>query len=114
MDIVGGIVLGYVFALLTLGICLINRKPDLNELFPRVKFADTNTVEQQLAHIASEKDEALEAYAQDNIEHTDEEIMDRMYACKTYLDIRADQGVDIDYIRRMVIKKNKDRGYYVN
>jgi NTP pyrophosphatase (non-canonical NTP hydrolase) len=87
----------------------------MNRLYPRYKFADINTPEDQLFHVAGEVQEALKAtnQAENDAEASelDAEIADVEASCQTYWDIRAKQGLDVDAVRRATAEKNKARGY---
>jgi len=77
--------------------------------FPRVKFADTNTLTDQWEHIRSEFVEASKA---EGLGDRDEELMDLWHSIETYFRIREAAGVDIGETKRTVVTKNRARGYY--
>lgn len=79
-------------------------------LYPRIKFASTNTLDDQFDHICEEYREAVLAYGKG---HRDEELADLEHSIQTYFDIRASQGIDINAVRQAVIEKNRIRGYYL-
>ena len=77
-------------------------------LYPRLKFADTFTVNEQIDYIRDELWEAMEAVSD---RERDAEISDVEQAIQTYWDIRAKQGLDVDAVRAGTVEKNKARGY---
>jgi hypothetical protein len=77
--------------------------------FPRVKFADTNTLDSQWEHIRSEFVEATKA---EGLGDRDEELMDLWHSIETYFRMRQVQGIDVHAVAAAVIKKNALRGYY--
>lgn len=79
-------------------------------LYPRIKFANRNTLDEQFDHICEEYREAVLA---DGKGHRDEELADLEHSIQTYFDIRASQGIDINAVRQAVIEKNRIRGYYL-
>ena len=84
----------------------------MNYNFPRIKFADENTLHTQLQHFASEYIEIVE-----RIEHGDmwgitEEVIDMMHSAETWLRIVERHGVDVDAEISKVIEKNRARNYY--
>jgi len=86
----------------------------LSYKYPRIKFADTNTVEQQLEHIRSEVVEAIQAYSADKLGDMDIELHDIGQSVETLQRMREERaGVSIDEGRQFMIKKNRERGYYV-
>lgn len=68
----------------------------MQRLYPRTKFADITTLDEQFEHIRSEYCEAVMA---DGMGHRDEELADLEHSIQTYFDIRAAQGIDIDATR---------------
>jgi hypothetical protein len=79
--------------------------------FPRCKFADINTPQHQIAHVASEIIEVLTA--ETDIER-DREMMDVFHSCSTYFEIRESE-VGPGYVqdlRDWIVSKNIKRGYY--
>jgi len=81
----------------------------MQRLYPRTKFADMATLEQQFEHV---REEFIEAVKADGRGERDEELADLEHSIQTYFDIRAKQGIDVDGVRQAVIEKNKRRGYY--
>jgi DNA-directed RNA polymerase len=81
--------------------------------FPRCKFADTNTLQQQLTHVASEMCEALRASHSEGIERTTEEIIDVIWSAETALwIIEKEKGPRyVELCKQEVIAKNVARGY---
>jgi hypothetical protein len=80
--------------------------------FPRCKFADINTPQQQISHVASEIIEVLTA--ETDIER-DREMMDVLHSCCTYFEIRESTGLGPGYVqdlRDWIVSKNIARGYY--
>ena len=82
--------------------------------FPKVKFADENTPEKQIQHIYSEMVEFMREYNNGKKGLLDEELMDCWHSIETYFRIRQRQGIDIAAVHAAVVKKNRDRGYYVD
>jgi hypothetical protein len=83
--------------------------------FPRTHFADTNTLQEQLTHIAGETCEALRASAKrEGIDRITEEILDVLHSCETALwIIESEHGPRYVHDKmQSVINKNLDRGYY--
>jgi len=81
--------------------------------YPRIKFADTNTVEQQLQHILSEVTEAIKAFNEGMLGDMDVELHDIGQSVETLQRMREEQsGVSIEEGRQFMIKKNRERGYY--
>lgn len=81
--------------------------------FPRCKFASTNSIEAQALHIHSEGKEVRKAAKSGNLDHTDEEVMDCLHSCETYLRMRQERnGLDIQALMHRVAEKNDARGYY--
>jgi hypothetical protein len=86
------------------------RKSDLR---PADKFLN-NTLKQQLEHMESEleeiKGEIIESIDDDDLAI---EIIDLQMSCQTMLEGPLDLTTDyIAYLRRKVIEKNRERGYY--
>lgn len=80
--------------------------------FPRIKFADTNTADEQVQHIYSEMVEFMKEHNRDKRGLRDEELMDCWHSIETYFRIRQAQGIDVHAIHTQTIKKNRVRGYY--
>lgn len=81
--------------------------------FPRVRFASTNSLEGQALHIHSEGKEVRKAAKSGNLDHLDEEVMDCMHSCETYLRMRQERnGLDVRALMHRVAEKNDARGYY--
>ena len=82
----------------------------MNFNFPRAKFADSNTIEDQVLHIVSE---SIEAANESDPELQAMEIMDCLHSCETALRILEEQhGIGLDSIIAEVEHKNRVRGYY--
>lgn len=80
--------------------------------FPKIKFANTNTIDQQVQHIYSEVVEAMQDYNKGMTGDMDMELMDLYHSIETYFRIRQKQGIDIHATHAAVVKKNAERGYY--
>ena len=84
-------------------------------LFPKTRFAQTNTLIDQLGHIFSEATEVRKTI--DNSEpaqRTTEEIIDLWHSIETYIRILEEKHgtkAVLDAIDQ-VVKKNDQRGYY--
>jgi len=87
----------------------IKRVINVDRLYPKTRFSDEATPEEQFRHIISEFNEALTAKS---LEERDRELADLEHSIETYFDIREKQGIDIDQVRREVMNKNHKRGYY--
>jgi NTP pyrophosphatase (non-canonical NTP hydrolase) len=86
---------------------------DLLFNFPRTKFVSDNTYIDQALHIHSEGKEIRAAVAASDINHLDEEVMDCLHSCETYLRMRSERdGLDIRDLMYRVAEKNDARGYY--
>lgn len=83
--------------------------------FPEVKFAKTNTVEDQLKHFASECKEIIERIENEDFVGTFEEVADMIHSAETLFRIaQRKYQVDPAQVVAKVIKKNLERGYYIN
>lgn len=83
--------------------------------FPRTKFVDENTYIDQALHIHSEGIEVRAAAAASDMQHLDEEVIDCMHSCETYLRMRLERDkVDIRSLMFKVSEKNEKRGYYAD
>ncbi|ADQ06490.1 conserved hypothetical protein [Caldicellulosiruptor hydrothermalis 108] len=76
--------------------------------FPEIKEKPASLI-QQLNKIVEEAAEVIKA--RDDIERL-YEVLDLMHACETYVRIMEAKGVVIDKFVKLIIKKNKERGYY--
>jgi len=80
--------------------------------FPRVKFADSNSVTEQIAHAEGELEEVIEALCNNDPEHALEEMIDAIWSIETMIRIHCQEtGLDPAAASAMVEKKNRDRGY---
>ena len=77
--------------------------------FPKSKFVDTNTLEEQEEHIRSEFVETQKAEGQGE---KDIEYMDLWHSLETYFRMRQAQGIDVHAVAAVVIEKNAVRDYY--
>lgn len=84
-----------------------------NRHYPPTKWSYINTPAEQYEHIKSEYVEFVREFELRMMGAADEELADLEHAIQTYWDTRRWQGIDVDAVRRMVIKKNRARGYYV-
>lgn len=83
----------------------------MNRLYPRTKWSDTVSSDDQLEIIAEEVEEIGEALvAGESHERIDEEIADLEHAIQTYWDCREREGADVEEIRRKVMWKNNNLG----
>ena len=81
--------------------------------YPRIKFADTNTAEQQLEHIRSEVVEAIQAYNAGLLGDMDIELHDIGQSVETLQRMREERaGVSTEEGKVDMIQKNYIRGYY--
>ena len=81
--------------------------------YPRIKFADSNTVEQQLEHIRSEVVEAIQAYNMDKLGDMDIELHDILQSVETLQRMREERaGVSTAKGKEVMIQKNIKRRYY--
>lgn len=82
--------------------------------YPKIKFADTNTLEQQLDHVRSEHFEVWKAYMNDEIGHLVEELFDLQQSVDTCLRVieRLHPEMDLAAAKQAMVQKNADRGYY--
>jgi RecA/RadA recombinase len=84
-------------------------------LFPKTRFAETNTTEKQLKHILSEADEVRNSIVNAEPAHrTIEEVVDTWHSIETYIRIlEKEHGIErvLEAIDQ-VVKKNDERGYY--
>jgi len=84
-------------------------------IFPRIKFASTNTLHQQLQHVMSESDEIFEEMLNIPLKHDRlaEELVDQMHSCETALRIMQEKYcIPVYRVIEKVIQKNRERGYY--
>ena len=77
--------------------------------FPRVRWVEINTPNQQIQHIDEEHSEIMRA---ETVAETDGEVMDKLHSCETYFRIREREGLDVGAVKRVTLDKNRDRGYY--
>jgi|GEM_PF-5801677 hypothetical protein len=84
--------------------------------FPKAKFADENTVVEQIDHLYSEIEECLQALDEQSKDlfHLAEEIFDVSHSAETALRIiESLEGPEfLRNVKYFVIAKNADRGYY--
>jgi hypothetical protein len=81
--------------------------------FDRTKFVDENGIVAQVLHMGSEQIEIENSMLTPDIEHTAEEVMDKLHSCETALRILYEKhGIDLSEISRRVRLKNAARGYY--
>ena len=71
-----------------------------------------NTLDEQSLRILEEAREANKAALADNPDAADEEVMDVIQACITYLAIRGYSQETVDELTARVHEKNRMRGYY--
>ena len=81
--------------------------------FPRIKFADTNTVKQQLDHILEEVREVFTAYNEGMMGDMDMEVCDLAQSVETLQRMREERnGVSTKMTQEAMVEKNKGRSYY--
>jgi len=85
----------------------------LSYKYPRIKFADTNTIEQQLEHIRSEVVEAIQAFNNGKLGDMDIELHDVAQSVETLQRMREERaGVSTAEGKIAMVQKNHLRGYY--
>jgi hypothetical protein len=77
--------------------------------FPKCRFVDISSEEQQFDHIKSEYMEAVKARGAGE---RDEELMDLWHSIESYFRIREAKGIDVQLTITQTIDKNKLREYY--
>lgn len=83
--------------------------------FPRTNFADKNGIFNQLKHIQSEVEEAIEAAMTTDEDHLDDEIMDIGHSWETLVRMRQEYDDRCKpEAKEKTIEKNRMRGYYAN
>jgi hypothetical protein len=84
-------------------------------LFPKTRFAETNTLDEQQQHILSEADEVRNSIINaEPAQRTTEEVIDTWHSIETYIRIlEKEYGIErvLEAIDQ-VVKKNDERGYY--
>ena len=81
--------------------------------FPRTKFVTLNGLVGQIAHMGSEQKEIEEIMLTPDLDHTVEELMDKLHSAESALRIAQEKhGADLDQVADQVERKNFDRGYY--
>lgn len=83
--------------------------------FPRAKFVETMTVQEQVSSIAKEYGEVLDEFARPpvNYDNVAIELFDLIHRCETALRILQEKNkVDVNGAREFVVQKNRIRGYY--
>lgn len=80
---------------------------------PKIKYADTNTFKKQLEHVLSEAWEIFKCivFREDKFRVL-EECMDLYQSLETLFRIAERDNFMMDYTKRKVIRKNRERGYY--
>lgn len=81
----------------------------IERLYPRTRFADELTPEEQWKKVREEFKESDEAGTK---EEKIAESCDLQQALETYHDTLRRQGVDIEKYRRQMVRKNAERKYY--
>ena len=85
----------------------------MNFNFPRTRFVDENGITSQVLHMGSEQAEIEQSVFTPDIEHTAEEVMDKLHSCETALRILQEKyGINLNDLRRRVERKNQVRNYY--
>ncbi len=87
----------------------------LLDLIPRTKFVGENDIFDQLRHVRSEADEAMDAYiGNEDAVRIAEELVDTLISSSTGLRIMAEKyGVDIAAVFDYVVDKDRARGYFL-
>lgn len=81
--------------------------------FPRTIFVDQNGLVGQVLHMATEQEEIEQVMLTPDIQHTAEEVMDKYHSCETALRILQEKyGINLNDLRRRVVRKNYARNYY--
>lgn len=83
--------------------------------FPRTKFVNTNTIQQQMPVITGELTEVYDEFMGRPVDYhkVAVELNDVKQAIDTALEILKEQkGVDIDQAEKDMLEKNDVRGYY--
>lgn len=79
--------------------------------FPRIKFVDTNSIEEQLKHFLSEVEELKKEPVGSDAFYT--EAMDCIHSLETLFRILGkDAPCSASRLQQSIIKKNIFRGYY--
>lgn len=78
-------------------------------IFKKIKYADTNTINEQLAHIL---EEIVEIMRTENVEDLREEITDLRQSVETLVRIAEREGMDVEAETFLVEHKNEIRGYH--
>lgn len=87
----------------------------MNYNFPKTKFAEQNTIGQQIEHVLSEVEEVFLALLEESNERGDEELADLTHSLETlWRIIAAERGEEyVQQLFEQVIVKNAERNYYV-
>lgn len=81
---------------------------------PRLIFADTNSLPEQIVHVESELEEVKKALLSESIDRVAEELADLIVSAMTALNIiEWDNNLKIDDVFKYVHAKNKARGYEI-
>lgn len=84
-------------------------------LFPKTRFAETNTLDEQQQHILSEADEVRNSIVNgEPASRTIEEVIDTWHSIETYIRrLEKEHGIErvLEAIDQ-VVQKNDKRGYY--
>ena len=78
--------------------------------FPATRFVTENNADDQIRHVVIDFWEFIEA--RDESVNEKEEAMDLYHSLETLFRIWEREGVDIEAVRRKVLEKNRERGYY--
>jgi len=82
-------------------------------VFPRINFADTNTIDKQMDHICTEVVEAMQEVGKCDNEALAIELLDVIHSTETALRILKERHwIDLNSVKEKVIIKNELRGYY--
>ena len=86
----------------------------MNFNFPRSRFADSNTIDDQVSHIMGEACEVARASYEADLDATVMEIFDIIHSCETAMWIIArEKGFGYIFDMKIAVeRKNRLRGYY--
>lgn len=79
--------------------------------FPKCRFVDISSQEQQFDHIKSEYMECIKA---DGAGELDSELMDLWHSIESYFRIREAKGIDVMLTKANCVYKNAHRSYYTD
>ena len=84
----------------------------MKRIFPKIN-AEKYTAYDQLEHFKSELLEVVERIDQGDFNGIVGEVLDVQHSAETFLTLAEERhGVQVDKVRKAVVKKNRARGYY--